>query len=500
MLKNKKHSKNFSKPIVIISIIGISLGVSVMVLTLSIATGFQNEIEKKLINFDSHIQIESIYKSSENETTPFNSLGITMDSILKIQEIDKIQKYAYKTTILQPKSTKNENKEIEGVIFKGISNNSNFGFFNQYLIEGKCPSFSSNSNDTIILSKSTTKKLNLKVDDHLRAFFISKNKPKQRNLVLGGIYKTGLDKLDDKIGFISLSKIIEINKWGTTINIKLKDSPDSTEKIISCLNKSKSSVFLYSWGNNKISKKDSISISTKKDTLIKLVAFEVDNYQNKNLLTIPDTLQIEYDSEKEKFNFQNSIGSGQHYTGGYEIKLKNYDNCLSVANKLKNIFGPQYTISSVEEKHEEMFSWLNLIYKNVYIIIVLMVAVAIVNMSSALLVLIVEKTKMIGILKAIGIKNKSVRRIFVIHGGLLTSIGFLVGNLLAIVIIICQNHYGFLKLPQQNYYLDKVPMDIPYLNIVLMNIITFIACYISMILPSIISTIISPVKAISSEI
>jgi lipoprotein-releasing system permease protein len=121
-------------------------------------------------------------------------------------------------------------------------------------------------------------------------------------------------------------------------------------------------------------------------------------------------------------------------------------------------------------------------------------------MSSALLVLIVEKTKMIGILKALGMRNKSIRKVFVIHGGILIASGFILGNILAIIIIATQNHYGFLKLPQQNYYLSEVPMYFPTIKIVLLNITTFILCYTSMILPSIISTKISPVKAISSEI
>jgi lipoprotein-releasing system permease protein len=121
-------------------------------------------------------------------------------------------------------------------------------------------------------------------------------------------------------------------------------------------------------------------------------------------------------------------------------------------------------------------------------------------MSSALLVLIVEKTKMIGILKALGMRNKSIRKVFVIHGGILIASGFMLGNILAIIIIATQNQYGFLKLPQQNYYLNEVPMYFPTIKIVLLNLITFILCYTSMILPSIISTKISPVKAISSEI
>ena len=217
MLKNKKRSNNFSKPIVLISVLGITLGVCVMILTLSIATGFQKEIKKKLVNFDSHIQIESIFQNKNNETNPFSTLHYSSDTILGFKEIQEIQKFAYKPSILQNKSF-NNNKEVQGLIFKGIDNNLNFGFFEKYLIKGKCPKFDKFKNDTIILSEITSKKLNLNINDQVRAFFISEGNPKQRIFVLGGIYKTGLEKLDNKFGFISLYKLIEINKWGTTIN------------------------------------------------------------------------------------------------------------------------------------------------------------------------------------------------------------------------------------------------------------------------------------------
>ena len=129
-----------------------------------------------------------------------------------------------------------------------------------------------------------------------------------------------------------------------------------------------------------------------------------------------------------------------------------------------------------------------------------MIIVAVINMSSALLVLIVEKTKMIGVLKALGMKNKSIRKVFVIHGGILIASGFIMGNLLAIIIIALQNQYGLLTLPQKNYYLNEVPMHFPLMSIVMLNIITFTSCYAAMILPSFVSTKMSPIKAISSEI
>ncbi|MDB9990762.1 hypothetical protein OAD79_04920 [Flavobacteriales bacterium] len=97
-------------------------------------------------------------------------------------------------------------------------------------------------------------------------------------------------------------------------------------------------------------------------------------------------------------------------------------------------------------------------------------------------------------------KNISIMKIFVSHGGILLLYGFLAGNSLAILIIQMQNRYEFLKLSQENYYLDAVPMDYPISTIIILNFGTFIFCLITMIIPSIISSKTSPVKAINSEI
>ena len=129
-----------------------------------------------------------------------------------------------------------------------------------------------------------------------------------------------------------------------------------------------------------------------------------------------------------------------------------------------------------------------------------MVGVAIINMSTALLVLIVEKTKMIGILKSMGISNKSLRKVFVYHGGILLFIGFAGGNILAFSIMLLQNKYQLLSLPKENYYLDSVPMHFPMTDIIILNSIAFIVCFIAMILPSLLSARISPIKAINTEI
>ena len=496
MLKNEKHSKNFSRPIVLISILGVVLGVSVIILTVSIATGFQNQIKNKLLSFGSHIQIESMFQSNNKETSPINLLNKNID---ENKNLISIEEYAYKSAIIQLKNRSSSN-EVEGLLFKGLESFKSNEFLNEYLIDGILPKFKNKVNDTVILSKKTCHKLNLKLNDKITTFFISNGNPRQRNLILGGIYETGLEKVDSKFGFIDLQYLKKINNWGLTLKTKYQFNSDSSNVIVTVTNKSKNGFLLYDWGNQiRVPNNQSI-FSAKKDCTIKLIGFEFSNLKNNNLINIPDTLIIKYSAKQKIITNENIAGSDQYLCGGLEIYLSDFEKRNLVKQNLKANFGPEFKISTIDEQHQEIFAWLNLIYQNVYIILILMIAVAVINMSCALLVLIVEKTKMIGILKALGIRNTSLKKIFIAHGGLLLFVGFLGGNILAGIIVIIQNQIGFLKLPQENYYLDTVPMDYPIINILTINIIAFLFCFLAMTLPSIISSRISPVKAINSEI
>jgi len=506
MLKNEKHSKTFSKPIVTLSIIGVALGLAMMIITISIATGFKSEIKEKLLSFGNHIQIESIYQNTTNETSPISTISFPKDSIIKKIPDCKIQKYAYKAAIIQSKKKQNNintnlsTNEVEGVVFKALDSDYDPTFFTKYLIKGSVPDFSKQNNDTIILSNSQVNKLNISLYDPITAFFISDGKPKQRNLVLGGIYETGLDNIDNKFGFISLKKLIKINRWGFKLYVDSQFSKDSSRILFVCKNQSKKGDILYKWGNDDFTTNNELTISALKDTSIEIIGIEVNNLDEQQIISIPDTINIKYSTSEKKFSYNNKMGSEKYYTGGYEIILNNFEQIEEKKAEIKSLFGPEYAITTIQQRHEEMFDWLNLIYQNVYIIIGLMIVVAIINMSAALLVLIVEKTKMIGILKALGISNIKLRKIFIIHSGYLIIGGFILGNLIALSIIAIQNQFNILKLPQENYYLEAVPMHMPIAQISLVNLGAFICCFTAMILPTFISTKISPVKAIASEI
>ncbi|MFH0895218.1 MAG: FtsX-like permease family protein [Bacteroidota bacterium] len=186
----------------------------------------------------------------------------------------------------------------------------------------------------------------------------------------------------------------------------------------------------------------------------------------------------------------------QSQIGGFEIFLNDFNDLDKIFPKVYSEVGFQLNARSVKEIYPQIFDWLNLQDMNVQIIIILMILVACINMISALLIIILERTSMIGVLKAIGATNGSVRRIFINHAVLLIGKGMILGNILGIGLCLLQYYTGIISLPQESYYVSSVPINLNALHIILINAGTLVVCTLMMILPTYIITRITPVRAI----
>ena len=151
---------------------------------------------------------------------------------------------------------------------------------------------------------------------------------------------------------------------------------------------------------------------------------------------------------------------------------------------------------SIKEKTPQIFDWLDLQDINVRVILILMLIVGGINMITALLILILERTKMIGILKALGANDWSVRRVFLYSAVHLILKGLFWGNCIALGFAFLQKQFSIISLDPNIYYMNTVPINFDFTAIILLNIGTIIVCYLILIIPSIIITKITPVKAI----
>jgi len=188
---------------------------------------------------------------------------------------------------------------------------------------------------------------------------------------------------------------------------------------------------------------------------------------------------------------------------GYEIMLHSIHDADRATRKIRDITSLDFTqdlsrlkVVPIQEKYSQIFDWLNLQDMNVIIIILLMVIVAGFNMISGLLILILERTNMIGILKGLGTVDASIRRIFLYQSGYLALKGLLWGNLIGIVICFLQFKFNLVTLDPESYYLDTVPINFNAFHILLLNLGTLASTLLFLLIPSMIIARVSPEKSI----
>ena len=182
--------------------------------------------------------------------------------------------------------------------------------------------------------------------------------------------------------------------------------------------------------------------------------------------------------------------------GGVEIIVNNFNNLELFTESIYEKIPYNLNAQSIKEKSPQIFDWLDLQDINVRVILILMLIVGGVNMITALLILILERTKMIGILKALGANNWSVRMVFLYSAVHLILKGLFWGNCIALGLAFLQKQFSIISLDPNIYYMNTVPINFDFTTILLLNVVTIIVCYLILIIPSIIITKITPVKAI----
>lgn len=182
--------------------------------------------------------------------------------------------------------------------------------------------------------------------------------------------------------------------------------------------------------------------------------------------------------------------------GAFEVFANDFTKIKSIGEKVYEQTSSNLDTKTIIEKYSYIFEWLKLFDFNIIVILVVMILVATINMVVALLVLILERTQMIGILKALGANNWSVRKVFLYNAFYLIAKGLFWGNLIGVSMLFIQQYFGIIQLNPENYYVNQAPVYINLGYILLLNILTVTVCLLVLLIPSYIITKISPVKAI----
>lgn len=185
--------------------------------------------------------------------------------------------------------------------------------------------------------------------------------------------------------------------------------------------------------------------------------------------------------------------------GGYEVLVDNFDRLDDIARNVERELPYDYSVQTIREANPALFAWLDLLNSNITLILVIMSLVCAVAIVSALLIMIFEKGRTIGLLKALGATNASVRRIFLIKASRLIAEGILIGDAVALALCVVQQQWQVVKLDAESYSMTHVPVDIDPMIFLLVSLGTLAACLLALLLPAAYISHITPAQAVKIE-
>ena len=349
---NFRNGKSFSSNVIRISAISIALGTAILVVSVLIQQGFRDEINRRIFSFGGHISLRQFSSGSLYEELPLSRRAEFLSKIKKLPDVASLQSFAFKPALLS-----NE-KEVAGIILKGIDDDFNAAAFASNLPKGsrKFP-----SGNAIWLSSRTARELELQQGQSVVAFFLQEP-PRYRKLVVEAIYRTGLEDVDEHIAFVPMDLIREINGW-----------------------------------------------------------------------------------EKET-------------AGGFEVFIRDFSRLGPAMASVESVLPYNLAAEPVTTTHSQLFEWLDVIGRNVLVMFVLIAVVAGFNMAATLLIMVMERRQMIGVLKALGADNATIRGIFIRNGLRILLGGLLAGNVLGLGLALIQWKFRLIPLDPESYYLSSVPV------------------------------------------
>lgn len=415
---------SFSRLIIRIAVVAIALSVTVMICSNALIAGFKQEIRTKIFGFWGHIHItDTDINRSMLEAFPINkdqAFYPSLDTIegvsyqMKVpfmgRQVERmyttkggirhIQVFAIKPGIIE--AGKGEAQEIEGIILKGVGEDFDWAFMDQYIKRGKRLMLPADDlSRDILISDQTAKRLQVDTGDTFIVHFVEKGEQLQRRFYVSGVYRTGLEEYDQKFALVDIRQIQRLLGW--------------TEDQVS----------------------------------------------------------------------------------GFEVFIDDIDDLYALTEYIYfEELPPDLYAESIRNKLPEIFDWLDLQDINEVVILSLMVIVAIINMITALMILILERTNMIGTLKALGSSNWGIRKVFLYYAAYIIIVGLFWGNLIGIGLCVLQDQFELIRLSEENYYLSTAPIALQPLPILLINLGTLVITLLFLMLPSYLVSSISPVKAI----
>lgn len=403
IISSKSGGKSGAQALVNISVAAIALSLSVMIIAISVLTGFKREIKEKLSGFGSHIQISNLDTNNSYETEPIFRSDELVGKIAQLNEVINIHAFSTKPGIIK------SGKELQGIVLKGVEDLASLEFYASNLVAGRLPRLDQPDSLDVLVSQSLANLLRLEPGMKLPTYFVQEPL-RMRPFIISGIYNTGLEEYDRLFVLCHQAHIQEINNW--------------TEN-------------------------------------------QVSGYE----IRIKKPLQADRTAQ-----------TIQEIADGITIKTENL-----------------VQVRTIRQLAPGFFDFLSLTDTNVWVILTLMTLIAGFNMVSGLLIIILDRVRMIGTLKALGTNNQSMVKIFLYQAAYITGKGMLIGNIIGIGIALLQMHLKVIPLDPESYFVNSVPIFINPLHIILINLGTMLLTILMLLIPSGMISRISPDKTLKFD-
>jgi lipoprotein-releasing system permease protein len=431
---NRKNKTGFSAAIHNIAVVSIGIGLAAAILSFLVMKGFQDTVKNKIFGFSGHLLITKYSDNNSTEETPINYHIDVYDHKAEYPFVSHLQEFAHK-----PGLVKTEN-EVLGVVVKGVGRSFDQQAFRSSMIEGKFLSFpdSAYANE-VVISRTIADKVNAKVGDAIIVHFFQ-NPPRLRKLKITGIYETNLSEyFDTRIIICDIRLIQQLNDWNDSIAGGLE-------------------VFL----NFDPSTPVAADGEMRSDA-----GFESEFYGERKKGLIEEFFEFDFISKR--------INEAKQ-----EVALRmDYD----------------LNVERVSDRYIHVFDWLHLLSRQVNILLIIILTVISLNMISIILILVMERTQMIGLLKALGAPNRMIRQVFILNGIALIVKGLALGNVLGLGLCYIQDRFRIVTLNPHDYYMSFVPVSWNWEMVIFLNLLTFVVVSMVLLVPTMIISGVNPIKA-----
>ena len=475
----------------------VAVSVTVMLIALSVVNGFRRTVTEKVSGFSSDIQITAVGSGNSYEVPPVVYDPEFAESLRSAPGVTHVQRFATKAGIIRQDST------IQGIVLKGYAPETDTTFLHRQMVAGRIPVYSDTARSReAVISENLSRSLRLQCGDRFEVLFIGSSAPRRDRLRVAGIYNSGMAEFDRMTVIGDLAIVQRLNGWSrdqiSGYELAVSPGADLNETAWYLSDELQPASVLDGWDEAAADTEDQTS-DTESPAADEATLSDTDTDTTPDAET-PQGTTSPFTTDPSTATQGTSLFGA---TADLATTAQNdSDNPNAPENRdaqeesEDSYTSPDLEITTVTDRYPQIFDWLQMLGLNTTIVIVIMLVVAVVNMSSGVLIVVLEQTRTIGILKALGMGNAPLQRTFIVRSVGITLRGVLWGDLIGLALCLIQQYTGVISLDPESYMMAAVPVRIDWLQVVALNLGTLAVITLSMVLPTAIIARITPDKSI----